>query len=325
MVDFGFFHCFSRRHIGAADYSDDLFILQSMLDLGFLLVPETVILAGETFDHGHQGHPIQFIQRRLSLTLLAPSELASHRKQFGKFAIEFDLSDGRKLGAVPVIYLPQPSPHGEDQALDAISATIMYRLREIFFVLSDLATLEHKIEGAKLSDRIRMHARSERDPRDVNVEAVRMMLEMLGADKQSFGDLAATCQVIFHLFYPTDKRRSDMDATSLNIFYYQQREWRIFSDIIASKNRRERALTDEEKDTLCDRDAFFSEAIQTTDPLTNSAIMQRRVDLCRVLDLVDGRPPCAFIRRIWIPPEVQETVTAIIRNSDCRAELRTND
>jgi hypothetical protein len=324
MADFSFFHCFSRRASLVKDYSNELFILENILNLGLLLVPETTFLAGEPFAEGQRGMPIQFIQRRLSLTLLAEPELPAHRARFGDFAVEFDLVDGRRLGAVPVIYLPQPSVDGKYQTLDSMSATILYRLREVYFVLADLSTLLRNVEGARDCDRIEMRPSSGGDSRSVDAAALRNVLETLEANKQPFVDLAATCQVIFHLFYPTDKRRSELDSMSLNFFYYQQREWRIFSDIIVGENRHERALSETEKNILCRRDSFFCELIETTDPVTNNARIERRVDLCRVLVRVDGRPPCAFIRRVWVPPKAEPEAAAMLRNSDCPAELRVN-
>jgi hypothetical protein len=281
-----------------------------------------VLLPGEQLAEGHRGKPIQFIQRRLSLTLLTEPELAAHRTRFGKCAVEFNLMSGRQLGAVPVIYLPQPSVRGEYQTLDAISATILYRLREIYFVLADLSTLQRNVAGARDHDRIKMRASTGTENSTVGAAALRNVLDMLEADKQPFEDLAATCQVIFHLFYPTDKRRSDLDSMSLNVFYYQQREWRIFGDIMAGEGRRERKLTETEKALLVKQDPFFSDLIQTTDPLTNEARSDRRVDLCRFLDRVDGRPPSAFIRRVWVPPEMETVAAAMLRKNECPAELR---
>jgi hypothetical protein len=189
MLDFSFFHCFSRRTLDAAGCENELFILGCILKWGLLLVPETIILPGEQFDQGRQGMPIQYIQRRLSLTLLTEQELRGHRQKFGKFAVEFDLLSGRQLGAVPVIYLPQPSVQGEYQALDAIGATILYRLREIFFVLAGLASLEDSAKSAKDTDSIELFPGSGAENRTVNVRAIKNVIEILGTNKQPFGDL----------------------------------------------------------------------------------------------------------------------------------------
>jgi hypothetical protein len=113
-----------------------------------------------------------------------------------------------------------------------------------------------------------------------------------------------------------------MDAMSLNVFYYQQREWRIFSDVVAGERWKERRLSEIEKRLLCDSDDFFSDPIETTDPLTNTAKIVRRADLCRVLERVDGRPVCEFIRRVWVPSEALAPAAELLRQSDCSAELR---
>jgi hypothetical protein len=323
MLEFAFFHSFSRRTLAADNYDHELTVLESILRSGLLLVPETIILPGEPLTEGRKGSPIQFIQRRFSLTLLTPTELPAHGSRFGRFSIEFDLAGGRQLGAIPVIYLPQPSATGEYQVLDAISATLMYRLREVFFLLADLGTLERSIEDADDSDQIRLSPGTGGDDKTIEVAAIRKMLEMLGSDKQPFADLAAACQAIFHLFYPTDKRRSELDSMLLNVFYYQQREWRIFSDICAGQERRERALTSEEIKQLSEHDDFFSEWIETTDPYTNALVIRRRAELCRVLEQVEGRHPWTFIKRIWVPSRAKQLVAELLERIGCSIELRS--
>ncbi|UQD99943.1 hypothetical protein [Bradyrhizobium japonicum] len=320
MLEYAFFHNFSRRALTNNTFEHELSVLESILRAGLLLVPEALVLAGEPLVEGRKGNPIQFIQRRFSMTLLTPSELPAHGARFGRFAIEYDLASGRQLGAIPVIYLPQPSATGEYQTLDAISATLLYRLREVFFLLTDLSTLERSIEVTDETDQIRLSPGTGGDARTVDVASLRKVLEMLGSDKQSFVDLVAACQVIFHLFYPTDKRRSDLDSMLLNVFYYQQREWRIFSDILVGQ-RQERMLNSEEIKKLCAHDNFFSELIEATDPQTNALVIRRRAELCRVLERVDGRHPSTFIKRIWLPSEAKSPVTKLLQRIGCSIEL----
>ncbi|MBY3109532.1 hypothetical protein HFO68_34270 [Rhizobium laguerreae] len=323
MVEFAFFHSFLRRALSNDDYTRELATLENILNSGLLLVPETIILPGEPLEEGRKGNPIQFVQRRLALTLLTPSELPAHASRFGRFTIEFDLADGRQLGAIPVIYLPQPSPsgYGGYQTLDAFGATLIYRLREVFFLLADLATLECSIHGATNSDCINLSTGEGRDESIIGTAEVRKILDILGRDKQPFDDLAAACQVIFHLFYPTDKRRSDLDSMSLNVFYYQQREWRIFSDISVGQQRRERALTFQETTRLCENDDFFAELIETTDPHTNAPVYRQRAELCRLLEHVEGRHPRTFIKRIWVPFDAKHSVTELLRRTGCSMEV----
>jgi hypothetical protein len=319
-VSEAFFHCFSRRR-EPDGFSREFSVLEGILSAGLLLVPEVVVLPGEFFGAGKRGRSIQFIQRRFSLTLLTEDKLQPHCARFGPFAVELTPSSARALGAIPVIYLPQPTPGVHESVLDSIGSTLLYRLREIFFVLADLSTLSSQVHGALDDDVVNLQAPTG-PARQVSARATKNILEMLESNKQPFADLAASVQALMHLFYPTDKSLRDTDDFLLNLFYYQQKEWRIFSDVLIGLSRQERPLSTSEKGQLIEQDAFFAEIIDTIDPINNSTVPRPRCDLCKILERVDGRPVFSYFDRIWVPEMAVERATKLIRGYGCSADVR---
>ena len=80
-------------------------IFQSMQKLGLVLAPE-LVKWDDPVGLGTPS-PIQVLQRRICFTELSPRELSGHSTRFGPFALEFDTTTLRRIGALPVIYMPQ--------------------------------------------------------------------------------------------------------------------------------------------------------------------------------------------------------------------------
>src|SRR5437879_6254271 len=101
-----FFHSFPRdKALRTPDTC--LRILRSVLQYGLLLVPEIVNYPAELRDPGDERDKIVNVQRRLSLTMLPAEGLSEHCRHFGPVSLEFSPLAVRRLGAIPVMYLPQ--------------------------------------------------------------------------------------------------------------------------------------------------------------------------------------------------------------------------
>src|ERR1700690_3571064 len=94
-----FYHNFPRNGNGNVELG--LNVLKSMLRSGLLFVPEVTKLKDAK---GNVLHPV--IQQRICFTELSRSEIEKHAEQFGDFALEYDQAELRRLGAMPVIYIP---------------------------------------------------------------------------------------------------------------------------------------------------------------------------------------------------------------------------
>lgn len=80
-----------------------LSVLKSIARHGLLLTPEDFEV-GIDWPDGYQ-ETVGFAQTRICFTLIASEELPQHAESFGPFAIEYDVSVLKRLGANPVFSL----------------------------------------------------------------------------------------------------------------------------------------------------------------------------------------------------------------------------
>ena len=107
--------------------------------LGLVLAPEIVEWC-PSVSLGTPS-PIQVLQRRISFTELSPEEIGGHSKRFGPFALEFETSTLRSLGALPVIYMPQSLSAESPFAL--IGPFVVGHLGQIHGMLEKLKELDY--------------------------------------------------------------------------------------------------------------------------------------------------------------------------------------
>jgi hypothetical protein len=103
-----FFHSFPRRTKGETrpdQLARGLRILRTIKEVGLVLAPEIVSWSQPTISE--RPRQITHRQQRLCFTELARGELTEHGKRFGPFSLQFSINTLRRLGALPVIYLPQ--------------------------------------------------------------------------------------------------------------------------------------------------------------------------------------------------------------------------
>src|SRR5882757_349348 len=100
------YHSFPRRGANTAEEVDKgLNILACIRDFGLLLLPESIEWSLPL--KSKPPRTIPFVQSRVCFTDLTPAELPQHAETFGHFALEFEMESARRLGAVPVFYVPQ--------------------------------------------------------------------------------------------------------------------------------------------------------------------------------------------------------------------------
>jgi hypothetical protein len=105
MKEMYFFHSFPYPN-GNLDVKEmkkkGIKILNSMVDIGFLLTPEKI----EWNKHLNTNDKLNVNQKRFCMTYIEPSELEEHTKKFGIFSLQFDERVIENLGAMPVFYVP---------------------------------------------------------------------------------------------------------------------------------------------------------------------------------------------------------------------------
>jgi len=82
-------------------------IAKSILENGFLLAPEHFeipLLDGS----GVQVDKREITQCRICFTEIPASELQAHSQSFGPFSLAYDIDDLRRMGGLPVHYVPLP-------------------------------------------------------------------------------------------------------------------------------------------------------------------------------------------------------------------------
>ena len=237
-------------------------ILQSMKRLGLILAPEVV--EWHTPVSLGTPSPVQILQRRISFTELSPQELSAHSTRFGPFALEFETSALRRVGALPVIYMPQAL--SEQDPLALLGPFVVGHLEQIRSTLDLLNWMDQfdnpeniQSLGAKsIADDLMVTLRNPNESggtvqeSQVPWEAIKNILNFIGFRRAPFDAMLGATSIAQALFYPTDDDYHDHE-----LGYYRQREWRITADYHVNRSPRGRSLQDEEKELLLELDESF--------------------------------------------------------------------
>lgn len=239
-------------------------LLQLIREIGLVLAPE--IVEWHTPGENTLGtpNPTRVPQRRICFTELSPQELRTHSERFGPFALEFEVGELRRMGALPVIYMPQALSEQDHLAL--LGPFIVGHLDQIRGLLDKLIQLERCSDP----EYIKMHTKTPvvdnhpmnlRNPDEsdntvqefhVSSEVIRNILSYLQFKTAPFGSMTGVTSIAQSLFYPTDDDYHDEE-----LGYYRQREWRITGDYKINGLRRGRSLRDDEKALLLGLDELF--------------------------------------------------------------------
>ena len=302
-----FYHSFPRPRSGethSQTANRGWAILQSMEKLGFVLAPEVVEWAVPV-GLGTPS-PIQILQQRICFTELSPAELGGHSARFGPFALEFDTTSLRRIGALPVMYIPQALSEQDHLALlgpfvVGHIAQILYSLQTLNG-LNQLDNLEYwqaqNPEAKYIADDCLVTLSNGDESRgvvrkfEVPLKTIRGVLNYLSFETAPFNTMIGATSIVQSMFYPTDD-----DHQNHELGYYRQREWRITAGYSVDGAPRGRSLQDKEKDLLLGLDAsFWGREI-------HGIGQGRRVD--EALALVQPAPDelIGMVRRLIVPSD----------------------
>ena len=260
-----FYHSFPRPRQGethSETASRGWTILQLMKKLGLILAPEVV--EWHTPVSLGTPSPIQILQRRICFTELSQQELSRHSTRFGPFALEFETSALRRVGALPVIYMPQALSEQDHLAL--LGPFVVGHLGQIRHTLELLNQLGHLDDPAYVQDlgenvvaddcmvTLRNGDDSQGTVQESQIpwKVIRDLLSFIGFETAPFNAMTGATSIAQALFYPTDDDYHDQE-----LGYYRQREWRITADYYVNGSPRARSLQDEEKKLLLELDESF--------------------------------------------------------------------
>jgi hypothetical protein len=146
LFDRYFYHSFPRRDRSTdGEMEKGRKILSLICEVGLVLAPEVVKWKTPHAD-GSPPRVQETIQRRVCFTELAPSELARHAEEFGHFALEFDVDTLKRMGAMPVFYIPQSAGDGEGVA--SLGSTLVMQSTDAMILAMRLAGITKMLADA---------------------------------------------------------------------------------------------------------------------------------------------------------------------------------
>jgi len=310
-----FFHSFPRdRKLRTPDSS--LKILRSVLQCGLLLVPEIVNYPPELRDPGDERDKIVNVQRRSSLTMLPAERLSEHCRYFGPVSLEFSPLAARRLGAMPVMYLPQATSDESEAGLDKLGYFFSYRIAELHQVCDRIIELQRTIGQHSSSDLIKIRGRNGAGEVEINNRTLQTLLELI-VGPNSVDEFAAALQALSSLFYPTDEFRDSVELVRNPFYYYFQREWRILSGLVLDGSEVDLSLTSQERETvLWSNPHFFNEVIS----LRHSRI--RRVDACTVIRAIGEQPVRELVEAVYVPAKWLQATQKLLDEFSMSSRIR---
>lgn len=303
-----FFHSFPRPRAGETEAqiaAKGLAILQTVKDVGLILAPETVTWRVPLIDDTERT--IEYEQTRICFTELSYEELPTHSKRFGPFALEFDISKLREIGALPVIYIPQSTRAGGLSAIGSVLAMELHHVEATIRLLEGLRV--NTDEGAILAANpnaksiapdcvVNLTSIDDRGvpvkERPVPIAMVRAVLDHIGYKNAPFAEMMHALNYTKGLFYPTDDQTSDEVLA-----YYRQREWRIGPGMTVAGVVQSRPLSNDEKEKILRVDTNFWSRVTGKPP-------RRRIDSAQAISLFNGGPLHEAISRVTVPDSVRE-------------------
>jgi hypothetical protein len=310
-----FFHSFPRPRKGEpkeATLDRALNILALIKRTGMILAPEVVTWDMSVLGEG--AKPVHLLQRRASFTELDITELPAHSAIFGPVSLACDIGALRRIGAVPVIYVPQGNTDGSVSLLATFCVNAVYHTK---YVLSHLNELKNLADPEKVERSFNKSISPTCELQLRNVDAagqavaeykmplnqVRDFLQYVGFNNIPFDYSVAALSYYLNIFYPTDNPYENDQ-----LGYYRQREWRFISSEIEIKNRPiARRLSPEEMADLEKADPVF-----WTRELTVDGAQQRRSALALVYDPEPGWNLFDVVEKVIGPKGTVDQIRTIV-------------
>ena len=294
------------------------------MEVGLVLAPETVAWRLPQVDGTDREIVVESC--RICFTELTEAELPAHSERFGAFALEFQIDTLRRMGALPVIYMPQAVR--ADRGPSSVGSMIVAMMSHARYLLGQLENLRRNtdlewvtanyggVTGIQDDAVFNLNNTDDSgaiaDAYQVPIRAVRDLLAFIGYKNAPFDLLFNTLGFVENLFYPTDDQVHDEVLA-----YYRQREWRLTPGLTVDGSTLGRELTEEEKiKVLATSSDFWSREIK------RGEAMVRRVDAARVIDRIGGRPVHEQISSIIVPDEDLKRASEVV---DGRVAIRVLD
>lgn len=302
------YHCFPRRSANSAEeIAKGLKVLKCIRDFGLLLLPESIEWSQPVTGRPPRTFPV--IQPRVCFTDLSPAELPEHAARFGHFAIEFDMESARKLGAIPVFYVPQ-----RDGGIGTSLLAILLDARAVI----DRARITYDILNGKIpvNERVALTVGFTRNPQeketfDIHRDESKVLLDALGHQITPWPMLANGMDALLNFFYPADNTIHNDPLQ-----YYQQREWRIASNFAINGVEVLRQPSEDEVRRISQIDEhFFLQAMQTDHGSID------RFSRSLIHPGLDGKTILQMATRIIVPQSAMNRCQELLANVENAPEV----
>lgn len=316
-----FYHSFPRPHPNDSVeqvVAKGMRILENIKNLGLVMAPEIVEWKQPTVDGKDRITRIR--QKRISFTELARNELRGHGEKFGPFALEFKIDVLRRMGALPVIYMPQGSK--ELGNLTNLGAMIVAQLGDVKYAINQLHSLSQITDpqyimknlappdATHVAEDFTIQLQNINDQKEimhsntVPAKYVRDTINYIGFQNAPFDLMVGVLSLVQTLFYPTDDELHD-DPLS----YYRQREWRIAGGLLFNGVAHGRPLLNSEKKLLLGIDSkFWSKQVSDNEGAF------KRIDETVIIDRFEGRPIIEFLSAIVVPAQSFDKAKSLFGN-----------
>jgi hypothetical protein len=297
-----FYHSFPRRGRDSdREIEKGCKILSLICDAGLVLAPEVVKWSYPHAD-GSPPREQQTIQRRICFTELAPDELSEHANEFGHFALEFDVNTLKRLGAMPVFYIPQAT--GEDTVgVTSLGSTLVVQSIDAMILAMRLAGIKKKLDESPLLDRLDCELGFQKlKTFSLDAQETRKALEAFTYALTPPDMLEQALTGLLSCFYPADNLRDNQALA-----YYRQREWRIAWNFAIRGEEVMRRPSEELIERLLEIDAeFFGRDFPIATGTT------RLANEAYVLPGIGGKRIIQMVNRVVVPRASLQAAKSIV-------------
>ncbi len=297
-----FYHSFPRRgRATEGEVAKGCEILTLIADAGLLLAPEVVVWQ---YPHANGTPPREqsYIQRRVCFTELTPAELPEHAREFGSFALEFETETLKRMGAMPVFYVPQ-AVGTEADGRSSLGSTMVIQSMDAMVLMMRLAGVAEALAQANDGDQFNCTFGFQNlKTFGFNVSELRRFVDAFTYAITPPDMLQYGLEGLLSCFYPADNLRDNKELA-----YYRQREWRIGWNFAYQGEELMRRPSSELVDRLLRLDAdFFGRPFQT--PRGESRLGEESY----VYPSLDDTKIIQLVRRVIAPQDAMAQVARIL-------------
>jgi hypothetical protein len=254
-------------------------------------------------------------QSRMCFTELSRIEVEAHTETFGPFSIELSIDALRRLGALPVIYMPQHLK--DDRRFSTAGATLVAEVNDIKYTINQLQQLFQLTDDDYMLNVVAKGATSVAEDCVLNLpnvdpsgqvvatyqisrNDVRNLLSYIGYRNAPFDLMIGVLSHLQALFCPTDDEIHDRE-----LLYYRQREWRLVNGLIVNGQQQCRPLTQSERATVSATNPIFWNR-----ELSDREGTFRRIEAAFLLPSYEGGHISEIISSVIVPQDAYiEAVT----------------